>query len=351
MPEELSPSQAAARIGATTRSVQRWIAAGKLPARRVGGRWRVASDALDAFMVPAERGEPAADPGGDPGPVRGESRRDRGTDPADAPTGWASGRWSRATDGLPPVDLLDVAAVVAAARAAGADALHPGLRLPGREAPTSPRPSRRPGSAGSGRRPAAIRAMGDKAAARRLAADARRPESLPGYDDADQTDDALDAAAKRIGYPLHRQAVGRRRRQGDADRARPRGAADCARGRPARGAGRLRRRPADPRALRRGPASRRDPGPLRCRTATASTSASATARSSGATRRSSRRRRRRPSTRRCAPRLGDAALAARRAPSATERRDVRVPRRRPRRRLLPRDEHAAPGRASGHRGS
>src|SRR5258706_10545584 len=49
MPEELSPSQAARRIGATTRTVQRWIALGRLPARRLGGRWRVASDALDAF--------------------------------------------------------------------------------------------------------------------------------------------------------------------------------------------------------------------------------------------------------------------------------------------------------------
>src|SRR5260370_33066825 len=51
MSEELSPSQAAARVGATTRSVQRWIASGRLPARRVGGRWRVASDAIDALVA------------------------------------------------------------------------------------------------------------------------------------------------------------------------------------------------------------------------------------------------------------------------------------------------------------
>ena len=49
--DELSPSEAAKRLGATTRSVQRWIALGQLPARRVGGRWRVASDALDAFQL------------------------------------------------------------------------------------------------------------------------------------------------------------------------------------------------------------------------------------------------------------------------------------------------------------
>src|SRR5512146_3002703 len=51
MSEDLSPSQAAARIGATTRTVQRWIAAGRLPARRVGGRWRVANGAIDAFVT------------------------------------------------------------------------------------------------------------------------------------------------------------------------------------------------------------------------------------------------------------------------------------------------------------
>ena len=49
--------------------------------------------------------------------------------------------------------------------------------------------------------PAAIRAMGDKAAARRLAARLGVPV-LPGYDGADQSDEALTAAATRIGYPL-----------------------------------------------------------------------------------------------------------------------------------------------------
>jgi len=51
MRDELTPSQAAKRIGATTRSVQRWIASGRLPARRVGNRWRVASDAIDALVA------------------------------------------------------------------------------------------------------------------------------------------------------------------------------------------------------------------------------------------------------------------------------------------------------------
>ena len=43
--------------------------------------------------------------------------------------------------------------------------------------------------------------MGDKAAARRLAA-GLGIETLPGYDDADQSDRALAKAAKRIGVPL-----------------------------------------------------------------------------------------------------------------------------------------------------
>ena len=49
MDEELSPSEVARRLGTSTRTVQRWIGSGKLPARRVGGRWRVANVAFDAF--------------------------------------------------------------------------------------------------------------------------------------------------------------------------------------------------------------------------------------------------------------------------------------------------------------
>ena len=43
--------------------------------------------------------------------------------------------------------------------------------------------------------------MGDKAAARRLAAGLGVPV-VPGYDDADQSDEALSAAALRIGLPI-----------------------------------------------------------------------------------------------------------------------------------------------------
>ena len=102
-PIEFTPSQAAARLGTSTRSVQRWIAHGTLPARRVGGRWRVASDALDAFERAKARQqarEAIADPVtrrlvlGHPHGLRRQPRRDRGPDPPD-------GRSSRPPDDRP----------------------------------------------------------------------------------------------------------------------------------------------------------------------------------------------------------------------------------------------------------
>src|SRR5436305_7600193 len=71
MAEELSRSAAAWESGATTRSIQRWIATGRLPARRVGGRWRVASDALDAFVA-RNAVEPASRRGGENHEANGE---------------------------------------------------------------------------------------------------------------------------------------------------------------------------------------------------------------------------------------------------------------------------------------
>ena len=124
MPEELSPSQAAARIGATTRSVQRWIASGRLPARRVGGRWRVASDAIDAFVA-TDTATDALRP-----PIRTLFIANRG-EIATRITRTCVRLGIRAvvpaTEGPDALDLLDIAAVVAAARAAGADAVHPGF--------------------------------------------------------------------------------------------------------------------------------------------------------------------------------------------------------------------------------
>ena len=203
MRDELSPSEAARRIGATTRSVQRWIALGKLPARRVGGRWRVASDALDAFQQAATPPDWVEET-----PVglrairrlfianRGEIvRRIRrtaerlGIDVIEPET-----------DGPGALDLLDVQAVVGAAASARADALHPGFGFLAENAAFA-EAVEAAGIAWIGPPPTAILAMGDKAAARRLARDHSVP-TVPGYDGLNQSDAALRRAARRIGYPL-----------------------------------------------------------------------------------------------------------------------------------------------------
>ena len=104
------------------------------------------------------------------------------------------------TDGSHGIDLLDGTAVVDAARRAGVDALHPGFGFLAENADFAERVTDA-GIRWIGPPPAAIRAMGDKAAARRLATTLGIP-TPPGYDDADQSDDALTAAARAIGYPL-----------------------------------------------------------------------------------------------------------------------------------------------------
>src|SRR5689334_1624831 len=117
MPEELSPSEVAKRLGTSTRSVQRWIASGRLQARRVGGRWRVAFDASDALprnpstietLFIANRGEIA-------NRITRTCKR-LGITAIVPPT-----------EGPGAVDLLDIESVVRAAIEANADAVHPGF--------------------------------------------------------------------------------------------------------------------------------------------------------------------------------------------------------------------------------
>ena len=227
MSDELSPSQAAARIGATTRSVQRWIASGRLPARRVGGRWRVATDAIDAFAPPMARatGEPPATIT----PIRTLFIANRG-EIATRITRTCDRLGIRAvvpdTDGPDGLDLLDIDAVVEAARAAGADAAPPGFRLPGRERGLRRGGRRRRdplGRAAAGGDPGDGR-QGCRASAGRLA---RRPDPRrlrrPG---------PVRRGIARGGDPGRLpdagQAGGRRRRQGHADgpRAGPAGGGD-----------------------------------------------------------------------------------------------------------------------------
>jgi acetyl-CoA/propionyl-CoA carboxylase, biotin carboxylase, biotin carboxyl carrier protein len=199
MSDELSPREAAERLGTTTRSVQRWIASGRLPARRVGGRWRVANDAIVAFgevsdrdaqerpapairtLFVANRGEIAA---------RIRRTCDRLGIRAVVPD----------TDGPDALDLLDGPALVAAAVRAAADAVHPGFGFLAENAAFAELVAAA-GLRWVGPPPSAIRVMGDKAAARRLATSLGVP-TLPGYDGDDQSDAALAAAAEAIGYPV-----------------------------------------------------------------------------------------------------------------------------------------------------
>jgi excisionase family DNA binding protein len=213
MSNELTPREAAERIGATTRSVQRWIAQGSLSARRVGGRWRVASDAIDAFRAgssEATRQDGAsAAPGVEPIRVlfianRGEiATRIRRTADRLGIRVVVPGM-----DGRPPIDLLDIDVVVGAARLAGADALHPGFGFLSENAAFADAVEAA-GIRWVGPTGAAIRAMGDKAAARRLARQLGIP-IVPGYDGDDQSDATLLRAARTIagkGAAGHRHQV------------------------------------------------------------------------------------------------------------------------------------------------
>ena len=196
MSEELSPRQAAERLGATTRSVQRWIASGRLPARRVGGRWRVASDAIDALA--AQSNEPARST-----TIRTLFVANRGEIAARVARTCARMGVTVVipnTEGPDALDLLNVGAVVAAAQTAGAEALHPGFGFLAESAAFAEAVTTA-GIRWVGPPADAIRAMGDKAAARRLAASLGVPV-LPGYDGEDQSDDALTEAAHQIGLPV-----------------------------------------------------------------------------------------------------------------------------------------------------
>ena len=104
------------------------------------------------------------------------------------------------THGDNALDLLDIGAVVEAAKTAGADAVHPGFGFLAENAAFAEAVISS-GLRWVGPPPAAIRAMGDKAAARRLAVKFGVPV-VPGYDGEAQADAALARAARRIGYPI-----------------------------------------------------------------------------------------------------------------------------------------------------
>ena len=194
--EALTPRQVADELGVTVRTVQRWVADGRLPATRVGGRVRVSRSSLGTVAAGPEMPEPRQ--------IRSLLIANRGEIAVRiARTATRLGIRTvgiHATDDRPPdgVDLalpvssyLDAAAVLDAARRAGADAIHPGYGFLS-ENPAFAEAVGRAGLAWVGPPPGAIAAMGDKSAARRIAA-AHGVPIVPGYDGEAQDDSTLAA--------------------------------------------------------------------------------------------------------------------------------------------------------------
>ncbi len=196
----IGPSEAARRLGVSSRTVQRWLRSGELPAIRVGARLKVPASALVAGrpirrLLVANRGELV---------VRiARTCRSRGvtclalvTD--DQREAW----WARQADEAVPLagSYLDGDAILAAARAAGADAIHPGYGFLAERAEFAEAVIGA-GLTWIGPPSAAMRKLGDKAAARRLAASVGVP-IVPGYDGRGQSDALLEREAARIGYPV-----------------------------------------------------------------------------------------------------------------------------------------------------
>ena len=100
----------------------------------------------------------------------------------------------------PAQSYLDVDKVIAAAREAGADAIHPGYGFLSENADFA-RACEAAGLIFVGPPAEAIEVMGDKARAKRAMIAAGVP-CIPGYQDDDQSQKALMAAARQIGFPV-----------------------------------------------------------------------------------------------------------------------------------------------------
>ena len=95
---------------------------------------------------------------------------------------------------------LEGAKLIRAAKSSGAEAIHPGYGFLAENADFA-QAVVDAGLVWIGPPPAAIRAMGDKANAKRIARDAGVPV-IPGYDGEDQSDARLANEAERVGLPL-----------------------------------------------------------------------------------------------------------------------------------------------------
>ena len=106
---------------------------------------------------------------------------------------------------LPVQSYLNIDAVIAAAKAAGADAVHPGYGFLA-ENEDFALACRDAGLVFIGPSPDAIKAMGNKAGAKEIMRKAGVP-CVPGYQGDDQSDAAMLREAKKIGFPVMIKAV------------------------------------------------------------------------------------------------------------------------------------------------
>ena len=111
----------------------------------------------------------------------------------------------RIGEALPAQSYLRIDAIIAAAKASGASAVHPGYGFLA-ENEDFAQACRDAGLVFIGPSPEAIRAMGNKAGAKEIMQKAGVP-CVPGYQGADQGDAAMLAAAKKIGFPVMIKAV------------------------------------------------------------------------------------------------------------------------------------------------
>ena len=206
MRDAVGPTEAARRLGVSTRTVQRWLREGRLPAVRVGSRTKVDAAALPPDsadvvgrrierLLVANRGELVVR-------IARTCRRLGIRTLALVAEDQARAWWTSGAEEVVPLSgsYLDAAAVLRAAVAARADAIHPGYGFLAESADFA-QAVIDAGITWVGPPPTAMRALGDKAAARRLSTRLGIPV-LAGYDGEVQSDARLLREARSIGYPV-----------------------------------------------------------------------------------------------------------------------------------------------------
>jgi geranyl-CoA carboxylase alpha subunit len=111
----------------------------------------------------------------------------------------------RIGEALPSQSYLNIAAIIDAAKSAGADAVHPGYGFLAENADFA-HACRDAGLVFIGPSPESIKAMGNKAGAKAIMQAAGVP-CVPGYQGADQSEAAMLAEAQKIGFPVMIKAV------------------------------------------------------------------------------------------------------------------------------------------------